>query len=83
MTPYINGGGGYVGVHAAADTEYGWPYYGTLVGAWFASHQAIQSATQVIEDRAQLRSTIVTSQLPISLWHEAMGEPTVADAVLE
>ena len=31
------GGGGYVGVHAAADTEYGWPWYGTLVGAWFAS----------------------------------------------
>lgn len=49
---YINGGGGYVGVHAAADTEYSWPFYGNLVGAWFASHPAIQSATEVIEDRA-------------------------------
>ncbi len=38
---------------------------------------------EVIEDRAGLRSTIITSQLPISLWHEAMGEPTVADAVLD
>jgi DNA replication protein DnaC len=38
---------------------------------------------EVIEDRAGLRSTIVTSQLPINLWHEAMGEPTVADAVLD
>lgn len=38
---------------------------------------------EVIEDRAGLRSTIVTSQLPIALWHEAMGEPTVADAVLD
>lgn len=38
---------------------------------------------EVIEDRAQLRSTILTSQLPVSLWHEAMGEPTVADAVLD
>ena len=30
---YIRGGGGYVGVHAAADTEYSWPFYGKLVGA--------------------------------------------------
>ncbi len=38
---------------------------------------------EVIEDRAGLRSTIVTSQLPVSLWHAAMGEPTIADAVLD
>ncbi|WP_206685934.1 ThuA domain-containing protein [Kribbella qitaiheensis] len=48
---YINGGGGYVGVHAAADTEYGWPYYGQLVGAWFNSHPAIQQVTARVEDR--------------------------------
>ena len=34
---YIRGGGGYVGVHSAADTEYDWPFYGSLVGAYFAS----------------------------------------------
>ena len=39
-------GGGYVGVHAAADTEYDWPFYGNLVGAYFASHPAIQQATR-------------------------------------
>jgi len=38
---------------------------------------------EVIEDRAGLRSTIITSQLPIAMWHEAMAEPTVADAVLD
>jgi DNA replication protein DnaC len=38
---------------------------------------------EVIEDRAQLRSTIVTSQLPVALWHEALGEPTIADAILD
>ncbi|GAA2578535.1 hypothetical protein GCM10010399_05340 [Dactylosporangium fulvum] len=48
---YIRGGGGYVGVHAAADTEYDWPFYGTLVGAWFSSHPAIQQATVTVEDR--------------------------------
>lgn len=49
---YIRHGGGYVGVHAAADTEYDWPFYGGLAGAWFASHPAIQPATVVVEDHA-------------------------------
>ncbi|MFF8448390.1 ThuA domain-containing protein [Streptomyces leeuwenhoekii] len=49
---YIQGGGGYVGVHAAADTEYDWPFYGGLAGAWFRSHPAVQSATVEVEDRA-------------------------------
>jgi DNA replication protein DnaC len=38
---------------------------------------------EVIEDRVGLRSTIVTSQLPVALWHEALGEPTVADGILD
>ncbi|WFE66022.1 ThuA domain-containing protein [Micromonospora sp. WMMD714] len=49
---YVNGGGGYVGVHAAADTEYGWSYYGSLVGGYFASHPAIQQANVRVENRA-------------------------------
>ncbi|MEV0130275.1 ThuA domain-containing protein [Dactylosporangium sp. NPDC050688] len=49
---YIRAGGGYVGVHAAADTEYDWPWYGNLVGAYFASHPAIQPVTVRIEDTA-------------------------------
>ncbi|MFG1842584.1 ThuA domain-containing protein [Micromonospora sp. NPDC049175] len=48
---YIAAGGGYVGVHAAADTEYSWPWYGSLVGAYFDSHPAIQTATVKIEDQ--------------------------------
>ncbi len=43
-------GNGYVGIHAAADTEYGWPWYGSLVGAWFKSHPAIQKANVNMED---------------------------------
>jgi DNA replication protein DnaC len=35
---------------------------------------------EVIEDRSQRRSTIVTSQLPVAHWHEALGDPTLADA---
>jgi type 1 glutamine amidotransferase len=49
---YIRRGGGYVGVHAAADTEYDWAFYGGLAGAYFHSHPAIQPATVDVEDHA-------------------------------
>ncbi|MDN3029641.1 ThuA domain-containing protein [Streptomyces sp. S.PB5] len=49
---YVRKGGGYVGIHAAADTEYDWAFYGGLAGAYFQSHPAIQPATVVVEDRA-------------------------------
>ena len=35
---YIQAGGGYVGIHAASDTEYDWPWYGKLMGGWFNGH---------------------------------------------
>lgn len=38
---------------------------------------------EVIEDRHGTRSTLITSQLPISHWHEYLNEPTVADALLD
>jgi len=48
---YIHKGGGYVGVHAATDTEYGWQWYGNLVGAYFKSHPSVQqTATLHIVD---------------------------------
>ena len=48
---YIHQGGGFVGIHAAADTEYGWPWYGNLLGAYFASHPAPAQARLHVEDR--------------------------------
>ncbi len=38
METFIRAGGGFVGVHSAADTEYEWPWYAGLVGAYFARH---------------------------------------------
>jgi cytochrome c len=35
---YIQAGGGYAGIHSATDTEYDWPWYGRLAGAYFTSH---------------------------------------------
>ncbi|WP_251840939.1 ThuA domain-containing protein, partial [Oceanitalea stevensii] len=50
---YIQNGGGYAGIHAASDTEYEWPWYGELVGAYFASHPpGTPEATVIVEDPA-------------------------------
>ncbi|MER7460769.1 ThuA domain-containing protein [Micromonospora sp. NPDC126480] len=57
---YIEGGGGFVGVHAASDTEHGWSWYGELVGARFVSHPAVQSARAKVENRAHA----ATAHLP-------------------
>ncbi|MDQ4054050.1 MAG: ThuA domain-containing protein, partial [Actinomycetota bacterium] len=47
---YIQGGGGYAGIHAASDTEYDWPWYGELAGAYFDSHPSNQDATAKVSD---------------------------------
>src|SRR5690606_12866811 len=50
---YIQAGGGFVGIHAAADTEYGWPWYNKLVGAYFKSHPQdpnVRKATVIVTD---------------------------------
>lgn len=38
---------------------------------------------EILEDRHALRSTLVTSQLPVKHWHERIGDPTLADAILD
>lgn len=48
---YIQAGGGYVGIHAAADCEYTWPWYGQLSGAYFKSHPKQQKAKLIVSDR--------------------------------
>ena len=48
---YIQAGGGFVGVHAATDTEFDWPWYNKLVGAYFTNHPKIQTATLNILDK--------------------------------
>jgi len=45
--------------------------------------QERRDVLEVLEDRFGARSTVVASQLPIKTWHEYIGEPTIADAVLD
>jgi len=47
---YIQHSGGYVGIHSATDTEYTWPWYGQLAGAYFSNHPAIVTATVKVAD---------------------------------
>jgi len=47
LRAFVEGGGGFMGLHAAADTEYQWPWYGELVGAWFDSHPPGLQTAQV------------------------------------
>jgi glucose/arabinose dehydrogenase/cytochrome c551/c552 len=49
---YIQAGGGFVGIHAAADCEYTWPWYGKLVGGYFKSHPATQPAKVNVVDKS-------------------------------
>ncbi len=38
---------------------------------------------EILEERYGRRSTVVTSQLPVERWHEIIGDPTYADAILD
>ena len=42
-----------------------------------------QDLLEIMEDRDGMRSTVITSQLPQDKWHDYIGDPTVADAVLD
>ncbi|GLW10243.1 hypothetical protein Misp01_53710 [Microtetraspora sp. NBRC 13810] len=84
LESYVNGGGGYVGVHAAADTEYDWPYYGRLVGAWFRSHPAIQQATIRNEDRAHPATAhLAPTWSRTDEWYNYRANPRATSHVLQ
>lgn len=57
---YMQAGGNFVGIHAAADAEYNWPWYGRMIGGWFAHHPNQQMATLTVKDK----NFIATSMLP-------------------
>ncbi|GHE41799.1 ThuA domain-containing protein [Sphingobacterium griseoflavum] len=63
---FIRAGKGFVGIHAATDTEYDWPWYGQLVGGYFASHPAVQQAKIEVADRQHPS----TAHLQDIWWHK-------------
>ena len=63
---FIKSGKGYVGIHAASDTEYNWPWYGGLVGGYFVSHPAVQEAKINVENQKHAS----TKHLQKIWWHK-------------
>ena len=53
LREFVESGGGFVGIHSAADTEYDWSWYGeTLLGAWFVSHPPVSEETIQVINRS-------------------------------
>lgn len=63
LQEYIQSGGGFVGVHSATDTEYDWPWYGELVGAYFDNHPNNPNVREAVIDVAD-RDHQATRNLP-------------------
>ena len=64
--------------------QHGWMKHGLM--PWFKSPMKegwLPGPLGAKLQLANLRATVITSQLPISHWHEAVGDPTLADAILD
>lgn len=83
---FIQAGGGWVGIHAAADCEYGWPWYGELLGngAWFDSHPPIQVATLVLENPSHPGAGLFGPTTPYQdEWYNFQANPrAVVDVIM-
>jgi type 1 glutamine amidotransferase len=51
LTGYMAAGGAWLGIHGASTTEYGWPWFGDLVGARFDQHPPPQAGTITVAER--------------------------------
>ena len=80
---WVGAGGGWAGVHSASDTEYDWPFYGRLVGAYFAGHPAVQPAAIHVEDRAHPATAGLPERwLRTDEWYDFRANPRAAVHVL-
>lgn len=53
------------------------------LGLAMLTDQHRRDLLEILDDRYNLRATIIISQLPLAHWHEAIGDPTLADAILD
>lgn len=59
---FIKKGGGFVGIHAATTTEYGWRWYGEMIGAHFKNHPPIQKAITRVADPKHISTIMLPSK---------------------
>jgi type 1 glutamine amidotransferase len=62
---FVDEGGGFIGVHSAADTLYEWSDYGRLVGAYFREHPWTQQGTVIVEDPSHAANAGVGAQFSL------------------
>jgi uncharacterized protein len=80
---YIQSGKGFVGVHAATDTEYDWPWYCKLVGANFLSHPKQQNATLHVTDSTHISTTHLPKQWQrFDEWYNFKNQNTAVKVLL-
>ena len=83
LRAYVEGGGGFVGVHAAADTEAEWPWFGRLVGARFESHPAVQEATLTVADAGHPATRALPARwVRTDEWYNFQGQPEAVRVLL-
>jgi uncharacterized protein len=82
---FMNTGKGFVGIHAAADCEYDWAWYGQLNGAFFKTHPACQSGTVIFENTdhpSMLPFKGMTTYRTIDEWYTFKENPRAKVHVL-
>ncbi|MEM7228284.1 MAG: ThuA domain-containing protein [Planctomycetota bacterium] len=73
---HLEGGAGFVGIHSASDTEYDWPWYGELVGAYFKGHPPVQPATMNVEsDVHPSTSHLAATWARTDEWYDFRANP--------
>jgi uncharacterized protein len=73
---YVEHGGGFVGIHAASDSGYNWPWYGKLVGAYFKQHPAQQNALIKVEDAGHPSTQGLPAQFTrFDEWYDFQSDP--------
>jgi type 1 glutamine amidotransferase len=73
---YVGSGRGFVGIHSAADTEHGWPWYGELLGARFVNHPEIQDAVVRVSDRVHASTRGLPERWPrVDEWYNFAPNP--------
>ncbi len=71
LESFVRSGGGFAGMHAAADTEHGWPWYGELVGARFTAHGPVVAATVLIADPDHPSTSVLPQEWQrVDEWYE-------------
>ena len=80
---YVQHGGGFVGIHAAADSGYNWPWYGQLVGTYFQQHPAQQNALIKVEDPNHPSTQGLPAQFTrFDEWYDFRANPRASVHVL-